>query len=255
MPLDIREALFSEIQVQEPKDQFGPTLQQGLVLEATARRLGIRNNPDLERAILTQWGELFRSGLLAWGLNLCNPNPPFFHLTERGRVALQNLTRDPSNPAGYFRHLSSVASVDAVAISYLRESLDCYVACLFKAAAVMVGAATERLIFDVRDVTVQKLTELGRPVPKAMRDWKIKIVSDELRDFFQGQTLPSELRQAFNAYWSALTEQIRIVRNEVGHPESIDPVTGDTVHASLLVFPELARLASRLTRWVDIDLH
>ncbi len=44
------------------------------------------------------------------------------------------------------------------------------------------------------------------------------------------------------------------MRNEAGHPSSIDPVTPDTVHASLLVFPELARLAKGLTDWVSNSL-
>ena len=71
----------------------GPTLKQGSVLDAAARKL----KGYEQQAILTQWGELFRTGLLAWGLNLNNPNPPFFHLTDRGRLALENATRDPSN--------------------------------------------------------------------------------------------------------------------------------------------------------------
>lgn len=36
-----------------------------------------------------------------------------------------------------------------------------------------------------------------------------------------------------------------------GHPTSIEPVTPDTVHASLLVFPELAALATSLRDWVS----
>jgi hypothetical protein len=35
----------------------------------------------------------------------------------------------------------------------------------------------------------------------------------------------------------------------VGHPVSVDPVTPDTVHASLLIFPELATLAEALFQW------
>jgi hypothetical protein len=35
---------------------------------------------------------------------------------------------------------------------------------------------------------------------------------------------------------------------------SVDPVTPDTVHASLLIFPELPRLANNLSRWVADDL-
>jgi hypothetical protein len=34
------------------------------------------------------------------GVNLSNPNPPFFHFTERGRRALERLSRDPEIPPG-----------------------------------------------------------------------------------------------------------------------------------------------------------
>jgi hypothetical protein len=36
---------------------------------------------------------LFRTGLLAWGLNLMNVDPPHFHVTERGHQAI---SRDSS---------------------------------------------------------------------------------------------------------------------------------------------------------------
>jgi hypothetical protein len=252
----IREMLIAEIKAQEPTSYLGPTLQQTPVLKAVARKLGANQNPELERAILTQWGELFRTGLLAWGLNLSNPNAPFFHLTERGQQALQNATRDPSNPAGYLRHLASVAALSPGATSYLTEGLECYVAGLFKAAAVMVGAAAESLILDLRDLTVQKLKLLKTPVPRSMEDWRIKTVSDALRGFFEGRAahFTRDLREPFEAYWSAFAQQIRTARNDAGHPASVDPVTPDTVHASLLIFPELARLANALSRWVSDDL-
>jgi len=253
----IREILLTEIKAQQPTDFYGPTLQQSSILNAVARKLGASHNPDLEQAILTQWGELFRTGLLAWGLNLSNPDSPFFHLTERGRQALQNVTRDPSNPDGYLRHLASIATLEPVAISYLTEGLECYVAGLFKAAAVMVGGAAECVILDLRNVTVQKLTFLKTPVPKDMEDWRIKTVSDTLRDFFERQSakFTRELREPFEAYWSAFAQQIRATRNDAGHPASVDPVTPDTVHASLLIFPELVRLANSLSRWVSDDLN
>ncbi len=160
--VSIREALLSAITANEPigPNDNRPTLQQVSVLETAARTLGIRQNPDLERALLTQWNELFRTGLVAWGISLSNPNPPFFHLTERGRQALTNASRDPSNPAGYIRHLSDMATLDSIATSYLREGLDCYVDGHFKSSAVMVGCAAERVILCLRDVIVQRLHAL-----------------------------------------------------------------------------------------------
>src|SRR5580658_3622946 len=139
-PHSIREALLSEL---DPRPRFGGDPTQESVLAAAAKRLGIAvgAGADLEQALLTQWSELFRTGLLAWGKSLSSPNPPAFHRTERGLQALANLTRDPSNPVGYLRHLDSVAHIDQVSQSYLSESLECYVAGFFKAAAVMIGAA------------------------------------------------------------------------------------------------------------------
>lgn len=58
-----------------------------------------------------------------------------------------------------------------------------------------------------------------------------------------------ELAEAFQSYWPAFTQQIRTVRNDAGHPARIDPVTQETVHGTLLIFPELARLATRLMVW------
>jgi hypothetical protein len=224
------------------------TLQQGPVLDGVQSKLGRGN----DEAILTQWGELFRTGLLAWGFNLSNPDPPFFHLTERGRAALANLSRDPSNPAGYLRHLASIATIDAVSMSYLTEGLECYVAGLFKASAVMVGGAAESMILTLRDNAVAKLRVIGKPVAKQMEDWKIKTVSDALVAFFDAQKagFTRELRDAFDAYWPAFALQIRTTRNDAGHPLTVDPVTSDTVHAALLVFPELARLTNGLQNWV-----
>ena len=120
----------------------------------------------------------------------------------------------------------------------------------------MVGASAESVILDLRDRTVQKLTSLTHPIPKPMEDWRIKTVSDALRGFFDGHKakFTRELREPFEGYWSAFAQQIRAARNEAGHPTSVDPVTPDTVHASLLIFPELVRLANNLARWVKDDL-
>ena len=135
----IREMLLNIVQEQriQIQQQQGGTLQQTAVLDAVWRH----HKGHDEEAILTAWQDQFRTGLLAWGYNLNNPNQPFFHLTERGRNALANVSRDPSNPAGYLRHLETLkVPMGSIAKSYVIEAVDCYVAGLFKAAAVMIGA-------------------------------------------------------------------------------------------------------------------
>lgn len=250
---DIRGVLLQVIQDKQPKGQHDANLQQSSVLEETKCRLGIAHG-DLtkEQAILTTWHDLFRTGYLAWGFNITNPNPPFFHVTETGRRALASLSRDPANPAGYLGYLHSVATLQPVAISYLEEGLECYIAGLYKAAAVMVGASTESMILYIRECIVQKLTALGRPIPKELKDWKSKTILDGIQSFFDTHKsmFSRALRDEFEAYWSAFAQQIRASRNDAGHPASVDPVTPDTIHASLLIFPELAKLAGKLGTWI-----
>ncbi len=252
---DIRAVILQVIQDQHPKGSTDASLQQGSVLEETKRRIGIAYDLTKEQAILTTWHDLFRTGYLAWGLNITNPNPPFFHVTEIGRRTLASLSRDPGNPAGYLRHLASIAKLNPIAHSYLIEGLECYVAGLYKAAAVMVGGATESIILELRDTTVQKLTSLSKSIPKNMNDWRVKTVSDALHNFLDGQKAQfgPELRDEFEAYWAAFAQQIRAVRNDAGHPTSVDPVTPDSVHASLLIFPEITKLADKLKTWVTND--
>jgi hypothetical protein len=249
---EVREVLLQAAEQIRPKSQMDGSLQLNTLFQVASERLGGRLSPDLEREILTQWHDLMRTGYFAWGLNLTNPNPPFFHFTDRGRKALERLSRDPGNPAGYLRHLQSVAALNPIADSYLREGLACFEAGLYKAAAVMIGAASESLVLELREATVQKLAQLKLPEPKGLADWRVKVLLDTLYTFLDGRkaAFPKELREEFEAYFLAFAQQIRASRNDAGHPSSVDPVTEEGVHASFLVYPELARLSNALSVWI-----
>ena len=223
------------------------SLQQNAVLTRASQRLAIVNDIEQEQLVLAEWFALFKTGYLLWGHNL-NNSPPFCHVTARGKGALTSLSRDPANPKGYLAYLHSLAPLNPIATSYLSEALDCYVGGHHKAAAVMVGAAAESLVLEVRDHLSQRLAALGRTVPAKLGDWRIKTVHDELQLIVDANksTLQHDLREEFYAYWPAFTQQIRAVRNDAGHPSSVDPVSPESALASFLVFPLLARLANRL---------
>jgi len=246
---DFRAALLEVIAETSP----GTTLQSLSVLANAASRLGIGGGP-LEQALLTQFGELFRTGYLAWGLNLANPNPPFFHLTEQGRKTLAQLSGDPGNPTGYLRRIDAVASINPIARSYLDEALRCYVADLYKAAAVMVGGSAESLIIELRDEVIGKLAAAGKSPSKDLGDWRVSRILRGLKTILDAQNLAVDLKARYESFWPAFTQQIRAARNDAGHPSDVDPVTPDTVHASLLIFPELLKLATDLRKWVHDNL-
>ena len=120
----------------------------------------------------------------------------------------------------------------------------------------MLGAAAESLAIELRDLTAQRLKAISKPIPKGLADWRVKTVLDALHSFLNTQShlFPRELREEFDAYFLAFAQQIRASRNDAGHPSSVDPVTEQGVHASFLLFPELARLSAGLSAWVNASL-
>lgn len=252
---EIREMLLEVIAQNRPRRPEDGFLQMNTVFAAMRQRLGWPST-DVQQLVLSAWHELMCSGFLAWGGNWDNPSPPFFHITERGNQSLADLSKNPANAEGYMRHVASVAALNPVAESYLREGLACFNSRLHKAAAVMLGATSESVILELRDTVVTKLQDLRVASPTKLSDWRMKIMVDALRDFFEGKksSFPRELREEFEAYFQAFPQPIRAARNEAGHPSSVDPVREEAVHASFLLFPELLRLAAALKDWVEDEL-
>jgi hypothetical protein len=228
-------------------------LQSSSVIQHAARKV-LNRQPDrqVERALLASFYDLFRTGYLSWGHDLANPAPPFCHVTELGRRALAQRSRDPANPEGYLSHLRSRAGISSLTHSYVVEALNTFNAACFKATAVMVGAAAESLVLQVRDRLVERLQAIGRPIPSGLTDWRLKriLVAIEATTVARKASMPSALFERFEANWPAFTHQIRTARNEAGHPASVEPVTAEEVHASLLIFPELAALSAQLEAWI-----
>lgn len=236
---------------------------RALILEVISSSSGLQTKPLLsqirrrlidsgarydEQAVLTYFYDLFRIGYLSWGLDLSNPEPPFIHVTDIGRKALQSFSRDPANPDGYLAHLAHVAPLPPTVTSYVEEALRCYGSHCFRAAAVMIGAAAESIILDLRDALLSKLQATGAAVPRGLEDWRIKTVLDAIESHVTSirTTLPRELLETFDAHWSSFTGQVRLNRNAAGHPSAVSNLTEETTQASLLIFPELARLSSQL---------
>jgi len=93
--VEIRKALLEVIEEYSGK---GPGyFQQNPILNEAAKKLDIRGDEDMERALLTAWYDQFSEGHLAWGHNLDNPGPPHCHITDKGRETLSNISRDPAN--------------------------------------------------------------------------------------------------------------------------------------------------------------
>lgn len=256
----IRKVVLDVVREYSSSSQYRPSLQQGLVLQKASERLEIRGPSQLlaQQALLAVWSDLFREGYLVWGLDINNINPPFCHVTERGRAFLQNLSRDPANPDGYLHYLTTHASLNPVARSYIEEGVRCYNNLCYKAAAVMIGCAAESIVLEVRDALLAQLTATGKitnppsKTHRALDSRMIKTVLDAITtiiDSYKG-SMDHPLAESFTVNWPALTGNIRLMRNDAGHPKNVDPVSPESVHAAFLVFTFQAQLATNLITWM-----
>lgn len=255
---DMRETLLQVIHEQSPKNPIDSSLFTNSVLSETSKRLDLhKSGKDQEQALLTLFHDLFRTGYLAWGNDLNNPDPPRFHITDRGRSLLSNLSRDPGNPDGYKTYLKAKSKLNPITESYIEEAIQCYIFDSYKAAAVMVGAASESLILELRDTLVDSFINSGITPDEKLNHWMIKTVHTKIYALLINEKgkLPNKLYEEFEANWPAFLHQIRSSRNDAGHPLSINPITRELIYGSLLIFPELARLQMNLIDWAKTNFN
>ena len=82
MKYDELKRVVSEIALEMAKKGPG-WAQQNAVLWEVANRLNFSRDERAQQLILTCWHDLFREGVLSWGLNIDNPDLPFYHIAER----------------------------------------------------------------------------------------------------------------------------------------------------------------------------
>jgi len=203
---ELRRAVLETIERYVIKDGASNTQT---ILNNVSANFKIQEISD-QRALLSCFYGLFYTGYLSWGKDLSNSDPPWFHITQQGRKALENASRDPANPDGYLTYLKSQASLNAVAESYVHEALVTFNAQCYKAAAVMIGVAAEALALSLRDDIVSKMQEVGQPVPRELADWRAKIVLDSIEEIIRSKERfisrnsgnSGNLFQRFDYQWS-----------------------------------------------------
>ncbi|MGH7297945.1 MAG: hypothetical protein ACRELB_23595 [Polyangiaceae bacterium] len=222
------------------------------VIKQAVQSLGQRYDATTMLRAMDAWDDLYRSGVVGYGMNLDNLGFGWSHLTEFGAASVAELNRDPSNPNGYRAVVAPHLKDEPIARSYLDEALDTYNKGTFKASAVMLGCAAEALHLSLRDKLVAKITAAQKTPPPNLETWIISRVLGAIEELLTARVGDMErgLRERFESYWPAWTGLFRMTRNEAGHPKSIDPITRDAMHAALLLFPEHARLSFDLSAWV-----
>lgn len=193
-------------------------------------------------------------GIVVFGLDGNNPNWPFYRLTPHGKKVVDGQKPQPYDPDGFLAEFKrAVPSADPVVFEYLDEALRTFNHGCPRAAAVMLGAASEKLVLVLHEAFG---TAIADPTKKAKfekdsaKSWAISnkyaVLRDRLDLMVDGKKLKGEHADTVSGSLGGGFDLIRRTRNTAGHPEAPGDVDLDTLFLHLRIFTEYARRMAAL---------
>jgi len=204
------------------------------------------------------WG-LIIQGILIPGFDDANQGWPFLRLTEYGRQCIEADTLLPHDPDGYLREFrKTVPNADRVVVEYLTESLQCYIHGLYRAAAVMLGGASEQAVLLLIDSCGDSI---GNAVDKQNFKSEVENAPTIFRKYalFEKRLsktrshLPTPLKENLDSLLRGVFDLIRASRNDAGHPASGVSVGQDTVYSHLRLFVPYYERIYDLVDWFSTN--
>lgn len=199
--------------------------------------------------------ELIIQGVLVPGINDSNQGYPFLRLTEYGKWCVAENQILPHDPDGYLREFrTAIPNADSIIAEYLTEALQCYLRGLNRAAAVMLGGASEQAILlliesyigSIRDTAAK---ESFRSEIEGARTIFRKYEFFERRFSTIKRRLPPELTNNIDSQLRGVFDLIRGSRNDAGHPASGVQIGRDAMYSHLCLFPPYCQKIYGLMGW------
>ena len=169
---------------------------------------------------------LLQQGIIRWGLNGSNLNPPFMSVTEYGRKVLQDNDTTPYDPDGYLDSINSKFQLDDILKPYLSECIQTFQRGNFLSSAVMLGVAAEHIFNEIYDSFIESLqsekikSEFEKIRDSAKTKRRIDLVEQTLTVTAKND-FPKDMVDNFSSQTSPILNLIRRLRNDVGHPNGV----------------------------------
>lgn len=187
------------------------------------------------------------------------------HSQGRGQSAAATATFDPCRPEEYLRSLARMNNLDESTRSCIGEALQTYQAGCYKAAAVLLGVATERVYLDLRHSFMNSYGRLKQDVAwdqsgKARVLWRQMAQSLYSQLKAGARKFPDRAREwdrlarALDARVDGFSYLLRFGRDEAYRPASFEFITPGEVHAALALMPHLIELVHQLQYWTSKHL-
>ncbi len=213
----------------------------------------------LQNLAVEAFFSLIRNGYIVENCSLSDPNYVRFEnyrWTERGQRWIDGTEPIPEYAAGYLHFVRSrVPSLDPVIEQYLGEAAAAFERHVRFAAAVMLGAASEKALYLLGDSLLIAMVDSARikRLQGILGERKLQKLSLFIRDAVQkareARTLPYEIHEGVDAHLASICDAVRVQRNDAVHPVVGASVSETSVRFMLVAFPYTLEKTEALRTW------
>ena len=234
--------------------RLGHTVESGDDFNGAWQRLGDKHS--LTFVLIEGYCQLMTLGyIVPWPSTPNAPNPNWFHITERGRQWTLSADPVPEDSDRFIAALSTlIPSLDSVIKQYLVEAVITYNRQAWFASAVMVGAASEKVVYMLAEslLAARETASDRRAIEKSINERNLpkmfEQINKELTRQREADQLPYPVREGCEHHLLSLFEAVRVQRNEAVHP-TVGQVSPATVRLTLSAFPSACRKVYDLIEW------
>jgi hypothetical protein len=152
----------------------------------------------------------------------------------------------------------AVPSADPVIREYLSEALQCFLRDLNRAAAVMLGAASERAVLLLIESYARSIADPNKKTQVESQVEKASSIFRKYEIFDKGfanvkPKFPKALGENADSLLRGVFDLIRNSRNDAGHPASGILVSRDTNYSHLRLFIPYCQRIYELIDWFNTN--
>jgi len=202
---------------------------------------------DAQLVVEIVW-DLFRQGVVTFGLDASNPGWPWLRLSRFGEIALQQNSCRFHDTAGFMKSLhSEVTDISPETYVYLEEAVAAFYSDCLLSTCVMLGAAAEIEFLRLLDVAKNSDT-YGRYFSRIGDGLFIRTKISRFQEAVKPllNFLPKSATNDLGLNLNTAQSVIGAARNESGQPSGANPPSRDHVYIYLQLFIPFAKQAMRL---------
>lgn len=207
---------------------------------------------------------LFHNGYITLGPFDSLANLPSFnryYVTKSGEKWFNGAEPFPEEAAGYLNFLRQlVPNIDSVIEQYVIEALTAFERRAYFAAAVMLGAASEKALYLLAESMFDAFTDARRrdrlqsTLDRRRLLELFDLVRGAIQDASEAKLLPYAAFEGSATHLMSLFEAIRVQRNDAVHPMNAT-VSADSVRLLLQSFPYSLNKSEELRAWLTSHPH